>query len=78
MFNNRLNVQSDFIFSIVRVPKSWKPEAVYDVPASGKIISQMPVASFDEALDDLMRCNELAMKKGLREWAVIQTAEAGA
>ncbi len=78
MFYNRLNVQPDFIFSLVRVPQSWKPESVYDVPPSGKIISQMHVASFDEALDDLLRCNELAMKKGLRDWAVIQTAKAGA
>ena len=78
MFHNRLKVQPDFIFSIVRVPRSWKPEAVYDVPPRGKIVSQTPVASFDEAQDDLLRCNQLAMKNGLREWAVIQSAEAGA
>ena len=78
MFNNRRNVQPDFIFSIVRVPRSWKPEAVYDVPPSGKIISQMPVASFDEAHDDLVRCNGIALRRGLREWAMIETAGAGA
>ena len=63
MFNNRINVQPDFIFSIFRVPQTWKPEAVYDVPPSGTIISQTPVASFDEAHDDMMRCYEFGNEK---------------
>ena len=37
----------------------------------------MAVASFDEAYDDLIRCNQIAIRKGLREWAMIETAGAG-
>lgn len=73
MINNRINFQPDYLLSIVRVPVSWQPDTVYEIPPSGKIVSQMPVASFDEAHDDLVRCNELALALDLREWAVIQT-----
>jgi hypothetical protein len=76
MSRQRIPFPPDYIFSVVQVPKDWKPAAVYDVPPVGKIISQMPVASFDEAHDDLVRCNRLAMKHGLHRWAVVQTAEA--
>ncbi len=78
MLNRRSNYQPDFIFSIVRVPKNWRPENVFDVPPSGKVVSQMPVASFDEAHDDLIRSNQIAIRNGLREWALIETAGAGA
>ncbi len=78
MFTNRLKPQHDIIFAIVRVPKNWKPETIYDVPKNGRIISQTPVASLDEALDDLKRCNELAIHKNLGQWAVVQTTRARA
>ena len=78
MLNRRSNYQPDFIFSIVRVPKYWRPENVFDIPPSGKVVSQMPVASFDEAHDDLIRSNQIAIRNGLREWALIETAGAGA
>jgi hypothetical protein len=74
MLNRRSNYQPDFIFSVVRVPKNWKPDSVFDVPPTGKVVSQMPVASFDEAHDDLIRCNQIAIRRGLREWAIIETA----
>ena len=73
---NRINYQTDFILSIVRVSENWKPNDVYDVPSSGELLSQTPVASFDEAHDDLVRCNALALKYSWNEWAVIQTAKA--
>ena len=78
MFNRQSNYQPDFIFSIVRVPKNWRPENVFDVPPSGKVVSRTQVASFDEAHDDLIRCNQVAIRRGLREWAMIETAGAGA
>lgn len=77
MLNRRSNYQPDFIFSIVRVPNNWRPENVFDVPPSGKIVYEMPVASFDEAHDDLIRCNQIAIRNGMREWAIIETAGAG-
>jgi hypothetical protein len=77
MLNRNSSYQSDFIFSIVRAPTGWKRENVFDVPPSGKVVSRMPVASFDEAYDDLIRCNQLAIQNGLREWAMIETAGAG-
>ncbi len=75
---NRSNYQPDFIFSIVRAPKNWRPEHIFDVPPSGKVLSRMPVASFDEAHEDLIRCNRIAIRQELREWAMIETAGAGA
>ncbi len=78
MFNRNSNYQPDFIFSIVRAPKDWQPENMFDVPSSGKVVSRVPVASFDEAHDDLIRCNQLAIRNGMREWAMIETAGAGA
>ena len=74
MSERRINYQPDYIFSIVRVPSNWKPRAVYDVPPTAELIAQDPVASFEEAHDDLIRCNSLALVGGWPEWAVIQTA----
>jgi len=73
----RSNYQPDFIFSIVRVPKNWKPKNVFDVPPNAKVVSRMPVASFDEAHEDLIRCNQIAIRHGLCAWALIETAGAG-
>ena len=78
MINKDPNEQPDVIFSIVRMPRRWIPEHVFDAPPDGKILSRMPVASFDEAHDDLLRCNKIAIQFGLRQWAMIQTAGAGA
>lgn len=72
------NYQPDFIFSIVIAPKDWRPENVFDIPPTGKVVSRVPVASFDEAHDDLIRCNKIAIRRQLREWAMIETAGAGA
>ena len=74
---NRINFQPDFIFSIVRVSAEWKPSDIYDVPPAGELLTQTTVASFDEAHEDLVRCNRLALKYNWQEWAVIQTADVG-
>ncbi len=78
MFNRQSNYQPDFILSIIRMPKDWRPENVFDVPPHGKVVSRTPVASFDEAHDDLIRCNQIAIRHGLREWAKIEAARADA
>jgi hypothetical protein len=75
MSENRINYQPDYIFSIVRIPANWKPREVYDVPPTAELVTQVAVASFDEAHDDLVRCNGLALISGWREWAIIQTAD---
>merc|ERR1712023_223812 len=74
MLQNRLHITQDFILTIVRLPVSWRPYALYDVPVSGEILSRTPVASYEEAHDDLLRCNRHALKTGSRVWAVIERA----
>jgi hypothetical protein len=69
---NRLSgTQADYIFAIVRRPAGWKPKSLRDVPPKSEIFSQEPVASFEEACEDLIRCNQLAMRHRLKKWAVI-------
>ncbi len=77
MFHSQSNYQPDFIFSIVRVRKNWRPENVSDIPPAGKVASRTPVASFDEAHDNLIRCNQVAIRHGLRPQVKIETAGAG-
>ena len=62
--------QVDSILAIVR-PKDWKPTSVESRPSSYELLSQDLVASYEEACDDLLRCNQLALRKGLDQWAVI-------
>ena len=74
MFNRISNHQSDLIFLVVRVPRNWQPRNVFDIPMRGEIVSSMPVGSFEEAKEDLIRCNRFAIESVLRQWAVIQCA----
>ena len=74
MIKNRLpQLQADYIFAIVRTPLDWSPEGIDDLPPAGHLISREYVASFQEAYEDLVRCNQLAMQRGLREWAIIHS-----
>ena len=69
---NRLShPHADYLLTIVRPPRNWQPASNDDVPADSEILSQEPVASFQEAFDDLIRCNELAVRRNLDTWAVI-------
>ena len=69
---NRLSgPHADYIFAIVRSRAGWKPKSLRDVPPKSEILSQQPVASFEEASDDLVRCNQLAIRKKLNMWAII-------
>jgi hypothetical protein len=40
-----------------------------------QVISISQVASFEEAHDDLLRCNTLSLTRGLDRWAVIHTPD---
>ena len=69
---NRLSgPQADYIFSIVQKPAGWKPQSLRDVPPKTEILAQDPVASFEEAAEDQIRCNQLALREKLNRWAVI-------
>lgn len=75
MTRNRIaNLRPDYIFLIVRKPRGWTPLHCEDIPPAGEIVSKQFVASYEEAHDDLVRCNELAMHRGLDNWAVVQSA----
>ena len=77
MSENRLtNSQPDFVLTIVRKPEGWLPRNYFDKPPFGRVVSKSLVASYDEAHDDLVRCNRLSLYKSLDTWAVIQTADA--
>ncbi len=76
MFSNRRNYQPDFLFMVLKVPHDWRPNEICDIPPEFEVISSDPVASFDEACDDLVRCNVIAKEYDLAQWAVIQTARA--
>lgn len=69
---NRLEqAHADYVFIIVRRPAGWQPRAVDDVPPESKILQREYVASYEEAHDDLVRCNQYALGQELDEWAVI-------
>ena len=69
---NRLShPHADYLLTMVRRPRNWQPTRIDDVPADSEILSQEPVASFQEAYDDLIRCNGLAVRRNLDTWAVI-------
>jgi hypothetical protein len=42
-----------------------------------QVLSTAPVASLDEALDDLLRCNRLSLAHRLDTWAVIHAPAGG-
>ena len=74
MTHNRIaHLHPDYIFSIVRRPADWTPTRINDVPPEEEVLSQHYVASFEEALEDLVRCNGLSLKHGLKTWAVVHS-----
>ena len=72
--NRITNARNDYLFKIVRRPEGWQPETVEDIPPAGEVLSVDYVASFEEARDDLLRCNSLSLEKNLDKWAVVQSA----
>lgn len=65
--------QADYLFIIVRPSRDWQPTALDDVPDDGEILSVDYVASFDEAREDLIRCNHLALRHQINKWAIVQS-----
>ena len=63
----------DYQFVLVRRPADWQPDSLDDVPPSGESLSRTPVASFAEALEDLLRSNRLALKSKALVWATIES-----
>ncbi|MFT5304217.1 MAG: hypothetical protein ACI87E_003310 [Mariniblastus sp.] len=75
MSENRLtSSKPDFVLTIVRKPEHWRPRNYFDKPPHGKVLSKSLIASYEEAHDDLVRCNRLALYESLDTWAVIQSA----
>ena len=72
---NRIKIQPDVLFTMIVVPRGWTPRSVFDAPARGELIYQTRVASFTEAISDLVRSNTISMEQGLQQWAIIQMAE---
>ena len=68
--------QPDYVFLLVRKPEGWRPRNYYDVPVTAEVLSKTFVASYEEAHDDLERCNRLALRRSLDVWAVVQAVEA--
>ena len=71
--NRILLNQPDYLFVLVRRPADWRPKTLEDVPPSGEPLSRTPVASYAEALDDLLRSNRLALKSRSLVWATIES-----
>lgn len=69
--NRLMRSHRDYMLAIVRRPAGWRPKAVDDAPPAGDIVQQDPVASYAEAHDDVVRCNQYALGQELDLWAVV-------
>lgn len=75
--NNRFSLnRPDYILTLVEKPAGWKPRNYFEKPRQAVVVSRHLVASYAEAHDDLVRCNRLALRHSLGQWAVIETAGA--
>ena len=70
-------LQPDYLLSIVRRPPNWLPTRLDSVPPKLEVLKSYRVASFAEALDDVLRCNRHAIDYSLETWAIVQSTEAG-
>ncbi len=70
-------LQPDYLLSIVEKPNNWTPESLLATPPVLKTLRSFPVASYSEALDDVLRCNRYSLELNLRYWAIVQSTEAG-
>lgn len=78
MSTNRIyQTQPDYLLVLVRKPPNWQPAGIDDFPPVAEPLSMEYVASYEEAYDDLERCNTLSIERGLDTWAVIQCPEGG-
>ena len=70
-------VHPDYLLSIVKRPSNWLPTRLDSVPSNPEVLKSYRVASFAEALDDVLRCNRHAVDHSLDTWAIVQSTEAG-
>ena len=71
---NRLSIQrADYLFKLVRRPIGWIPTQVTDVPPHAELLSVCHVASYEEAMDDLLRSNHLSIDHDLDQWAIVES-----
>ena len=73
---NRINgrisqSQADYILAIVRRPPGWYPDSIESAPQGSEILEEHLVASFAEAEEDLVRCNQIALRCNINKWAVL-------
>jgi hypothetical protein len=66
--------QADYLLTIVRRPPGWLPESVDSVPHHGDVLDEHLVASFAEAKEDMLRCNEIALRCNIDKWAIVRHA----
>lgn len=73
MQTNRLQQRkADYVFLLVRRPTDWQPLALDEEPPQAPVIYSTLVASREEAMEDLLRSNRLALRYGLDTWAVVR------
>ncbi len=80
MMDNRLRMQQpDYLLIIVRRPNGFRPRNHFEEPSPGRleVVEITKVASYEEAYEDLVRCNRLSLHRSLDTWALIQKASAG-
>ena len=63
----------DYKLLIVKRPKNWRPRNHFEAPIKSVIVKEFDVASYEEAQEDVVRCNELSLSQDLSLWAVIQS-----
>ena len=61
-------LQPDYLLSIVRRPPDWHPAKLDSVPPKPEVLKSYRVASFAEALDDVLRCNRHAVDYSLESF----------
>lgn len=70
--NRLIQRQSDYVFLLVRPPADWQPLALDDHPPAAPVIYSTLVASREEAMEDLLRSNHLALRQGINVWAIVR------
>ena len=72
--NRIATMQPDYLLKIVRRPKGWQPRQLHDIPPASEVLSVDHVASYQEARDDLLRCNRLSLEERLDRWAILESS----
>jgi hypothetical protein len=70
--NQMIQPHADYILAIVRRPPGWHPESLDSVPLNGDVLVEHLVASFAEAKEDMVRCNQIALRCNIDKWAVVK------